>query len=264
VATDIAFAVGVLALLSKRVPAELRTFLLTLAVADDVGAILVIAVFYSSDISVPALAVAALALVSLFPLRVLGVASPWWYLPSGVVLWLALHEAGVHSTIAGVLLGLLTPVVARNGRPVLEQLEHRLHPWSSYAIIPLFALANAGVSLDGGGLRQAFGQNLAWGIIAGLVVGKTIGVSATAWIAAKSGLARLPENVSLLHLLGVGGLAGIGFTVSLFVAALAFAEGSDLLVQAKLGVLSGSLISALMGAGLLFLASRRGQEPTRV
>ncbi len=257
-ATDIAFALGVLALLGPRVPSGLKLFLLTLAIVDDVGAILVIAVFYTSDMEPVWLIGAAAAIVGVLVLRRLGVMSPWVYLLPGVVLWICIHESGIHATIAGVVLGLLTPVTRGPEAGPLEVLEHRIHPWTSFLIVPLFALANAGVVLGGDSIERAAGSAITWGVIAGLVVGKAIGVSVFALGAHRLGIGRLPDGVGSAHVVGAGILAGIGFTVSIFVANLSF--GGELLDEAKIGVLAASLLAGVLGAAWLVLLGRRGLE----
>jgi NhaA family Na+:H+ antiporter len=249
-ATDIAFAVGVLAILGDRVPRGLKVFVLTLAIVDDIGAILVIAVFYASGFDVGWLLGAVVMLVLVVAARRLGV--PWAlaYIPLGVGAWYCTYRSGIHPTIAGVALGLLTPAGPFGGREVLEDLERRLHPWSSYIVIPVFALANAGVALGGEAIADAAGSRLTWGIILGLVVGKTAGIAGAAVISARSGLGRFPEGVGARHVVGAGAVGGIGFTVSLFITGLAFESGA-LQAQAKMGILAGSLVAALVGAAIL-------------
>ncbi|HEY3239884.1 MAG TPA: Na+/H+ antiporter NhaA [Acidimicrobiia bacterium] len=248
-ATDIAFALGVVALLGHRVPSPLKVFLLTLAIADDIGAIVVIAAFYSAGLSWPWLGAAAGGLAAVAGLRRLRV----WYLPVyvliGTAVWFATHESGVHPTIAGVALGLLTPARprARNEVPVAERLENALHPWTSFVVIPLFALANAGVPVSAGALRDTLGSAVGGGIILGLVVGKTVGVTTASWVAVRLGLGRLPEGVSWFQLVAVAALAGVGFTVSLFIAGLAFDEPA-LRESATLAILVASVLAALLGA----------------
>jgi NhaA family Na+:H+ antiporter len=252
-ATDIAFAVGVVALLGRRVPASLKLFLLTLAVIDDLGAIVVIAVFYAGGISFPALLVAGLLLAVMAGLRAAGVV----WLPACVLLgagvWLAVYESGVHATIAGAVLGLLAPVA------VAERLEDRLHPLTSFAIVPLFALANAGIVLSTDALDAPGGSRIALGVGLGLVVGKLVGVSAAAWLAVRLGIGDLPDGVGWGQMVGIAAMAGIGFTVSLFVAGLAFTTpGAE--DAAKVGVLAASVVASVVGAGLL-LATARDQWP---
>jgi NhaA family Na+:H+ antiporter len=249
-ATDIAFAIGVLAVLGSRVPAGAKVFLLTLAIVDDILAITVIAVFYTSQLAVGWLAVAAGAMALVLVLRRLRVRAISAYVPIGVLVWLATLESGVHATIAGVALGLATPARPVGGRPVLEQLQHRLHPLSSYLVIPLFALANAGVPLGSDALGQAAGNPVAWGVALGLLAGKILGVAGTSLVAVRLRLGTLPDDLTMPHVLGLAALAGIGFTVSLFIAELAY-PGSELVDLAKVGILAGSLASGLAGAALL-------------
>jgi NhaA family Na+:H+ antiporter len=225
-------------------------FLLTLAIVDDILAITVIAVFYTSQLAVGWLAVAAGAMALVLVLRRLGVRAISAYVPIGVLVWLATLESGVHATIAGVALGLATPARPVGGRPVLEQLQHRLHPLSSYLVIPLFALANAGVPLGSDALGQAAGNPVAWGVALGLLAGKILGVAGTSLVAVRLRLGTLPDDLTMPHVLGLAALAGIGFTVSLFIAELAY-PGSELVDLAKVGILAGSLASGLAGAALL-------------
>jgi NhaA family Na+:H+ antiporter len=250
-ATDIAFALGIAALLGDRVPGPLRVFLLTLAIADDIGAILVIAVFYSGGLSWSWLALAGGGLALTAGLRRLGVWYVAVYALVGVAVWFAMHESGVHATIAGVALGLLTPVhPARPGQePVAERLENALHPWTSFGVVPVFALANAGVPLGAAALGDALTSPVGLGIAGGLVAGKTVGITAGSWAAVRLGLGRLPEGASWRQLVPVAALAGIGFTVSLFIAGLAF-DDAALRETATLAILVASVLAALLGAAL--------------
>lgn len=261
VATDIAFAVGVLALIGRRAPAGLRIFLLTLAIADDIGAILVIALFYAREIAPLWLLVAAALVLLVLVLRKTRLRSPLWFVPVGVALWYAMLSSGVHATLTGVVLGLLTPAGRVAGRQVLTSLEHRLHPWSSYAVIPLFALGNAGVTLESELLGGALQSPVALGVLVGLLVGKPLGITLFSGFALATRLARLPDGVRFRHIVAAGALGGIGFTVSLFIAALAFPE-VELLAAAKIGIFGGSLASGILGAVLLLIPSRGGL-PTR-
>jgi NhaA family Na+:H+ antiporter len=256
VATDIAFAVGVLALLGPRVPKPLKLFLLTLAIVDDIGAILVIAVFYSSGVSGQWLAGAVATLLAFFVLQRLGIRNPLVYVVPGIVLWLCMFESGVHATIAGVILGLLTPNQQWRGQPVIGRLERAIHPWTSFLIVPLFALANAGVDLGGGVLGDALGSRVTLGVVVGLVVGKTVGISTAVAVAVRLGLGRLPTGVRARQIVGVASVAGIGFTVSLFIAELSFA-GTRHLDDAKIGILTASVLSGLLGALVLVRRPRR-------
>jgi Na+:H+ antiporter, NhaA family len=246
-ATDIAFAVGVLALLGSRLPRALKVFLLTLAIVDDIGAIAVIAVFYNARLE-PGWLLGAAALLGVgAAARRLGTGWVVALVPVALLVWYCTYRSGIHPTIAGVALGLLTPARPIEGRPVLEQIEARLHPWSSYLVIPVFALANSGVSLDGSALGDAAGSRLTWAVVAGLVVGKLVGIAGATVLMARSPLGELPSGVGLRHVLGVGALGGIGFTVSLFITGLAFSQEA-LQAQAKIGILAGSVMAALAGA----------------
>ena len=256
-ATDIAFALGALALFGRSLPSSLRIFLLSLAIVDDVGAILVIALAYTGGVDLVPLAVAVALTIAIVAVRRLNVAPAPVYLVASIGVWVAAHEAGVHATLAGVALGLLTPARPRGGEDVsaAERLEHLLHPWSGYAIVPLFALANAGVEISLDSMRAAFTSRLGLGIVAGLVAGKLAGISATTWLATRARLSPLPEGARWRDLNGVAALAGIGFTVSLFMAGLAFEDGGKV-DQAKIAILAGSLAASALGA-LIFRTGRR-------
>ena len=270
-ATDIAFAVGILALLGSRVPATLKMFLLTLAIADDVGAIIVIAVFYSAPLAWWWLAGTIVAVGAMLLMRLVGFKNPLWFVPLGIVVWLTVLESGVHATIAGVLLGLLTPAYRPQPSKAsphtlqlsqAEQVEHFLHPWSAYLVIPLFAIANAGVHLSSAAMRADLSSRVSWGIILGLVVGKWVGVSGGTLVFARLRLGRLPTGVQPRHVVGVGALAGIGFTVALFIATLAYPATvanpePPMLEEAKFGILCGSLVAGILGALLLSRRPRR-------
>lgn len=248
-ATDIAFALGVLALLGSRVPQSLKVFLLTLAILDDLGAIVIIALFYTANLSVTSLAVAAGALAVLAFLNWRHVVAIPPYILVGLVLWVAVLKSGVHATLAGVALALFIPIRPREdgGVSPLRSLEHDLHPPVAYAILPLFAFANAGVSLAGLSFEAALAP-LPLGIALGLVAGKLAGVFGLSALAIGTGLARMPEGASWLSLLGVSLLCGIGFTMSLFIANLAFGAAAPAhAVSAVIGVLIGSLCAAILG-----------------
>lgn len=285
-ATDVAFAVGVLALLGSRAPAALKVLLLGLAIVDDIGAIVVIAVFYADGLEWRWLAAAIIGLGVVAVLNARKVRFLPVYVGLGAAIWLATFESGVHATIAGVALGLLTPsrpllddvdadriaghlstdtdVTAaevratsfelRESVAVTERLADQLHPWTSYLIVPVFALANAGVELSGEALGDAATSAVTLGVALGLVIGKVLGVTGAIALAVRLGVGRLPEGVTMRHVLGMAGLAGIGFTVSIFVAELAFTD-HGLADQAKIGVLAASLLAALLGAAIL---GRRG------
>ena len=258
-ATDIAFALGVLSLFGERVPVGLKIFLMTLAILDDLGAILVIAAFYTSGLSVTSLVLAAAALAVLIVLNLRGVTSIAAYVITGVLLWVFVLKSGVHATLAGVALAFAVPMrdPQRTDRSPLRELEHSLHPWVAYAILPLFAFANAGVSLAGFGFVDLM-QPVPLGIALGLLIGKPVGVMVFAWLVVAAGFARLPERVTWSQMLGAAFLCGIGFTMSLFIGALAFEqEGAEHIVSDRLGILSGSLIAALAGLGLLRFALPR-------
>ena len=241
-ATDIAFALGVLALLGRRLPGSLRVFLAALAIADDLGAVLVIAFFYSAALDWAAVGGATLVLAALATLNAVGVRRAYLYALVGVVLWLFVLHSGVHATIAGVLLAFTVPL------RTVTTMEHALRGFVAFAIMPIFALANAGVSLSGGG--EAVGSPIAWGIVLGLVIGKPLGIMLASYAAVRTGAAELPVNAGWRHLFGIGWLGGIGFTMSLFIASLAFGEGA-LLDVAKLGVIAASVVAGVTGYTLL-------------
>jgi NhaA family Na+:H+ antiporter len=261
-ATDIAFALGVLALLGSRVPQALKLFLMTLAIIDDLGAIVIIALFYTADLSLSSLLVAVSAIAMLFVMNrrgVLGLAS---YMLVGVVLWAAVLKSGVHATLAGVVTAFFVPFRKLPGesQTQLEKLEHDLHPAVAYGILPLFAFANAGIPFDGISL-DSFLHPVPLGIAAGLFFGNQVGVLGFSWIAIKLGISQLPQEVKWIQLYGVALLCGIGFTMSLFVASLAFEQGGpDYAVDDRLGILFGSLISGVCGYIVLRLFSKEGSE----
>ena len=285
-ATDIAFAVGVLGILGRRIPSAARLFLLTLAIVDDIGAILVIAVFYTSDLSLTWLAIAVGLLAAMVVARLLRVWTVVVYAILGVGTWFALLESGVHATLAGVAIGLLAPATAllneevarehardalrdnmldpdelaklrfllKESVSVVERLISALHPLSAYVVLPVFALANAGVEL--GAIGKVFAEPVGLGIILGLVLGKPVGIFLASFAAVRLGVARLPEHTSWSMVLGLGAVAGIGFTVSIFIAGLSF-PGADLLTEeAKIAILLASLIAAVVGVALLLAATR--------
>jgi NhaA family Na+:H+ antiporter len=303
-ATDIAFAVGILVLLAWRVPKNLIIFLTALAIADDLGAVLVIAVFYTADLNLRALGTAA----GLFAVLVLfnrgGVRHPLPYAMAGVLLWLAVHESGVHATLAGILLAMAIPArpahtpahferrvaelqdafradrrdeettddplsnhrmasiaeamehSAAAVQSPLQRIEHGLTPWVTFAVIPVFALSNAGIDLLQVAWREALTHNVTLGVIGGLVIGKFVGIGLFSWAAVRCGIARLPSGVRWRHLLGAAWLAGIGFTMSLFISQLAFGA-PKLVEEAKLGILLGSALSAVIGLVWLYMAGSR-------
>lgn len=254
-ATDAAFAIGVLALLGSRVSTGAKLFLVTLAVVDDVAAICVIAVVYTGELALGwlALALAGLGLVVL--IRRLGVRSIWPYALLGVLVWVATLESGVHATLAGVALAFLTPARPVAGRDVLGELESGLHPFVNFAVLPVFALANAGVVIGGSALSDPQGLRVALAVGIALVVGKFLGVGGAALVALKTGVGRLPSGVDRRELLGAAAVAGIGFTVSLFIAPLAYSD-QTLIDAAKLGILGGSIVATLVGTAILLLGRR--------
>ena len=249
-ATDAAFAIAALALLGDRVGVGAKLFLVTIAVVDDVLAIAVIAIAYTSELSLPWLLAAIGLLAAIVAMRRLGIATIWPYAIVGVLVWIAIFESGVHATIAGVALAFLTPARPVGGRRVIEELEERIHPLTSFVVLPVFALANAGVEIGGDALGEGDGARVALAVALGLVVGKLIGISAATMLAMRLRIAVLPEGVDIRSVIGIAALAGIGFTVSLFIAALAYDD--PLLVEsAKLGILAGSVVSAMVGVALL-------------
>ena len=253
-ATDAAFAIGVLALLGDRISEGVKLFLLTIAVVDDVAAIGVIAVAYTDHLSLGWLALAIAGLLVVAAMRKLGVRRILAYVPLGIFVWVATFESGVHATLAGVALALLTPAVPVGGRDVLGELEHRLHPWVNLGILPLFALANAGVKLSGGELSDSTGRKIALAVALGLVVGKFIGIAGATLAALRLKLGTLPPGVDRRGLLGAAALGGIGFTVSLFITPLAY-DDPLLIGAAKLGILGGSVVAAAIGV-TIFLTGR--------
>ncbi|WP_131194279.1 Na+/H+ antiporter NhaA [Lichenihabitans psoromatis] len=265
-ATDIAFALGVLALLGDRVPASLKVFLTALAVLDDLGAVLIIALFYTSDLSLPMLGAAAVAVVALFGLNRFGVRRLWPYLLIGALLWWLVLRSGVHATIAGVLLALPIPAEAAGqmgehaDESPLHRLEEALSPWVAFLILPIFAFANAGVSI-GADAIAGLTNPVTLGVALGLFLGKQIGVLGSVWIAVTTRIASRPSKAGWIHIYGVALLCGIGFTMSLFIGLLAFAATPEFQTDTKIGVLLGSILSACTGALVLRLAPR-SMSPT--
>ncbi len=266
-ATDIAFALGVLSLLGSRVPSALKAFLLSVAIFDDLGAIIVIALFYTDGLSLLSLAVAAVLVLGLAGLNRAGVTRPAAYLLIGVPLWVAVLKSGVHATLAGVVVAMFIPLRARPGspaaapapEPLLRRLEHALHPWVAFGVLPVFAFANAGVPLAGLSLADAL-HPVPLGIAGGLFVGKQIGVLAMSGLAVRLGLASRPDGVGWRQLYGTALLCGVGFTMSLFIASLAFEQGGPAYSGAeRLGILGGSLLSGL--AGYVVLRAGPGPAP---
>ncbi|MGF1681097.1 Na+/H+ antiporter NhaA [Photobacterium minamisatsumaniensis] len=254
-ATDIAFALGVMALLGKRVPVSLKVFLLALAIIDDLGVIVIIALFYSSDLSTLALAVAFASTTALFVMNAKNVTKLSWYVIVGAVLWFSVLQSGVHATLAGVVLGFAIPLSGEDGRSdtysPLKHLEHVLHPYVAFLILPLFAFANAGISLQGVSL-SGLTSMLPLGIALGLLIGKPLGIFTFSYLAIKTGMAKMPEGIGLKQIFAVSVLCGIGFTMSIFISSLAFVGApEDFSTYSRLGILLGSTISALLGYALL-------------
>ena len=256
-ATDIAFALGIVMLLGSRVPPSLKVFLTAVAIIDDLGAIVVIAVFYTADLSLVVLGLALLGVVCLVLLNRAGVRRADVYIVVGLAIWVCVLKSGIHATLAGVLTALTIPMRDRDGAPLAGRLERSLHPWVAFLVLPMFAFANAGVTLIG--LSPASLLNaIPLGIAAGLVIGKAVGVFGTSWLMMRSGLASAPVGASTRQLFGVCVLCGIGFTMSLFIGALAF-EGMHVSYEAqlKLGVLAGSLIAGIAGTLILWRSAER-------
>jgi NhaA family Na+:H+ antiporter len=284
VATDIAIAVGVLSLLGSRIPSTLKLFLLALAIVDDIGAILVIALFYSRGIVWESAVAAVVVVVLMLVVRALGVRNILAYTVMGTAVWVLLYDSGIHATLAGVALGLLAPtrpfrphdmvepdkladvstvetayetvVLAREAVSVVEWLEYRLHPLSSYVIVPAFALANAGIVVTGDTVDRAVSSPVTHGVVVGLVAGKLAGISSFTWLAAKLRLGTLPDGTRWSQIAGVAALGGVGFTVSLFVSTLAFPGRIALQEDAKLGILVASGVAALLGGAILLATTR--------
>ena len=295
-ATDIAFALGVLALLGRRIPMELRVFMLGLAVVDDLGAIAVIAIAYTETIDFGQLGIAASLVVATIVANRLGLRQPAVTAALAFLIWVAVLKSGVHATVAGVLIACFTPgtptfsreefaeeadallaeyrtalvaedrerceailgeieEISQATEAPLERLERLIHPWASYVILPVFALANAGIEFSMGGLQQAASSSVTIGVIGGLVVGKLVGITLFPWVASRLGVVELPRSVSWLHVAGVGLVGGIGFTVAIFVTGLAF-DDHAIIVNAKMGILAASLVAGIGGYGLLRLAAR--------
>ncbi len=306
-ATDIAFVLGALTMLSSRVPSSLTIFLVSLAIVDDLVAVVIIAVFYSQAISFFYLSMATIVIVALVVMNILGVRNPAPYIVVGIVLWAFVYASGVHATVAGVIIALTIPARSardthgfaddakqlieafRNQRsrdylihlreenqmvirqlenmfrqiePPLQRLEYVLHPWVIFGIMPIFALANAGVILNSGLLANAATSNQSLGIMLGLFVGKQVGIFSATYLAVKLGIAKLPESVTMKHVYGGAVLCGIGFTMSLFIAELSFTQHTDLLNEAKVSILAGSLLSGLIGTTILYLIGQKenGEE----
>ncbi|MFD1093306.1 Na+/H+ antiporter NhaA [Providencia vermicola] len=250
-ATDIAFALGVMALLGKRVPTELKVFLLALAIIDDLGVIVIIAFFYTSSVSMIALGLAALCIAILVTMNWRQVENTAAYLVIGLILWVCILKSGVHATLAGVIVGFLIPLRGTNQTKPSEELEHVLHPWVVYLILPIFAFANSGVQLQGVTFDGLLSP-LPLGVAAGLILGKPIGIFLFSWISVKLGFAKLPESINLKQVFAVSVLCGIGFTMSIFITGLAF-DGIDEVYStySRLGILIGSTVAAVLGYFML-------------
>ena len=257
VATDIAFALGLLSVFGRRIPTPLKTFLLTLAIFDDLAAIAIIAIFYTGDLSTPALLVGAAALTAGVVFNRLGVMRVSAYVLVGIVLWVAVLKSGVHATLAGVLIAFCIPMRDPRGESPLRKLEHDLHTPVAFVILPAFAFVNAGLALSGIGLDEIL-HPVTVGVVAGLFLGKPVGILAFVAIAAAFGLATLPRGVTWAQIAGVAFACGIGFTMSLFIAGLAFQHGSgDYFAGDRLGILAGSLASAIAAYAVLRLCCRQ-------
>ncbi|RMT34232.1 Na antiporter NhaA 1 [Pseudomonas syringae pv. spinaceae] len=258
-ATDIAFALGVLSLLGKRVPLSLKIFLSALAILDDLGAVLIIALFYTSDLSIPMLLAALGSIAVLVALNRLGVKKLLPYLLIGALLWFFMLQSGIHATLAGVALALCIPLgkADEEASSPLLYLEEKLHPWVAFAVVPIFGFANAGVSLAGITVDKLV-DPVPLGVALGLLIGKQVGIFALAALAIRAGLARLPDGSNWGQLYGVAALCGIGFTMSLFIGALAFPGAPALVDEVKVGVLIGSVLSALLGVVVLRRFGARG------
>jgi NhaA family Na+:H+ antiporter len=263
-ATDIAFAVGVLSLFGRRVPLSLRVFLLALAIVDDLGAVLVIALFYTNEISGPALGMGILGLVLMAVIRSLGARSYWLYTAIGAGVWFAVLRSGIHATVAGVMIGLLTPLHfareegSRDTYSPLNDLVHRLHPYVSFGIMPIFALANAGVALPRSDFKALTSHPIFLGVALGLFIGKPIGIGLVSFLAVKLKLAQLPSDADWGDILAIGFLGGVGFTMALFISSLALYPEQEL--YSKTGILLGSLASALVGALALWAAFQKARR----
>ncbi|MFA1559804.1 Na+/H+ antiporter NhaA [Aliivibrio fischeri] len=254
-ATDIAFALGIMALLGNRVPVSLKVFLLALAIIDDLGVVVIIAFFYTSDLSVLALVIGFVMTGLLFLLNAKHVSKIRWYLLVGFILWVSVLQSGVHATLAGVVLGFAIPLKGNKGeRSPLKQMEHALHPYVAFAILPVFAFANAGISLEGVSL-DSLTTTLPLGVALGLFLGKPLGIFSFSYFAVKSGVAKLPTGVNMTHIFAVSVLCGIGFTMSIFISSLAFGGvNPEFDKLARLGILMGSTFAAVVGYVLLSIS----------
>ena len=257
-ATDIAFALGIMALLSKQVPLPLKIFLLALAIIDDLGAIVVIALFFSHELSVQALIFSGISILTLVLLNRFRVSALCAYMVVGAILWASVLKSGVHATLAGVIIGFCIPLKGKKGEQPLHDFEHILAPWSSFVILPLFAFANAGVSFDGIDVSM-ISSPLLLAIACGLIIGKPVGVFGFSYISVKLGLAKLPDGINFKQIFAVAVLCGIGFTMSMFLASLAFDAdaGESVNTLSRLGILLGSTVSATLGYLFLKQTTKR-------
>ena len=257
-ATDIAFALGILSLLGSRVPNSLKVFLVSIAIFDDIGAILIIALFYTSDLSLTSLAIAGLCLPFLYLLNRRNVTRLTPYLFIGVIMWVAVLQSGIHATLAGVVLALFIPMFDRTDpeHSPLEELEHDLHTTVAFGILPLFAFANSGISLEGAGFAELF-HSVPLGIAAGLFIGKQVGIMIMCWLVFKLGFSTMPKGMDYKQIYGAALLCGVGFTMSLFIGGLAFA-GDNTLFDERLGIIMGSIVSGV--AGYLMLKATLKEE----
>lgn len=265
-ATDIAFALGIMALLGKRVPISLKVFLLALAIIDDLGVVVIIALFYTGDLSTMALVVGFIMTGVLFILNAKNVTKLTPYMIVGAILWFAVLKSGVHATLAGVVIGFAIPLKGKKGEhSPLKHMEHALHPYVAFGILPLFAFANAGISLEGVSM-SGLTSMLPLGIALGLLVGKPLGIFTFSWAAVKMGIAKLPEGVNFMHIFAVSVLCGIGFTMSIFISSLAFGNVSpEFDTYARLGILMGSTTAAVLGYALLhFSLPKKAAEEVAV
>ncbi len=262
-ATDIAFALGIMALLGKRVPVSLKVFLLALAIIDDLGVVVIIALFYSGDLSTTALLAGFVATAALFFCNMKHVTKLRWFMLIGAILWFSVLKSGVHATLAGVVIGFAIPLKGNPGeRSPLKHMEHALHPYVAFLILPIFAFANAGISLEGISMSSLTSM-LPLGIALGLLVGKPLGIFSFSWLAVKFGVAKLPKGVNFKHIFAVSVLCGIGFTMSIFISSLAFTGTSaEFDTLARLGILMGSTTAAVLGYFLLHISLPK--EPAKI
>jgi NhaA family Na+:H+ antiporter len=245
-ATDIAFALGVLALLGKRIPTSLKVFLMALAIIDDLGAIIIIALFYTTDLSITSLIIASFAIIGLFLLNFFNVTRKSFYILFGIILWASVLKSGVHATLAGVILAIFIPLKEIEGKSMLKEFEHELHGFVSYFVLPLFAFVNAGIDLRGLDIQTLF-TGAPLGVMLGLFLGKQLGVFGFSMLAIKLKIAKMPDGITLRKFYGVSVLTGIGFTMSLFIDSLAFGDASLFNYADKLAILLGSFLSGVAG-----------------